>query len=419
MGNCCKFIKRSRYRNDEKSVDPVGYKQTSNYNIETSTGPQPQLPNEKRRVSSDFPNNQYFQQVNNAVIGTNNVSIGGVATVKSFNGSFLKQNNNSMIVQPSMVNVFENKLDDVNASIPHIADFYPEDNSTVPADNPLARPMFLPKASFEKHRKKTNETNSFTVTISETNLHVSKKYNSCSTIYIDDSTVSQPNLKSAIRLVACAIHYHIKRRTGDRTIEIFDERKYPLSRDTNLPANYENIVPDHRLIYKFMKNLFTAAQLTAECAIVTLIYLERVLTYAEIDLCPLNWKRLILGAILLASKVWDDQAVWNVDYCQILKDINVDNMNELERQYLNMLQFNINVPSSVYAKYYFDLRTLAEDNHLSFPQEPLTKEKALRLEAYSSEKYKDMIKLQIKNMRRTCSADNLYSPSRKSLVILS
>jgi hypothetical protein len=96
--------------------------------------------------------------------------------------------------------------------------------------------------------------------------------------------------------------------------------------------------------------------------------------------------------------------------------------NELERQYLVLMQFNINVPSSVYAKYYFDLRTLAEDNNLSFPHEQLTKEKALKLEALSSicqDKYKDIILMQSKNIRRTASADNLYTPSRKSLVILS
>ena len=73
--------------------------------------------------------------------------------------------------------------------------------------------------------------------------------------------------------------------------------------------------------------------------------------------------------------------------------------NELERQFLEMLQFNINVPSSVYAKYYFDLRTLAEANDLSFPPEPLSKERASKLEAMSL-RYEDKVGSLINTLER-------------------
>lgn len=85
-----------------------------------------------------------------------------------------------------------------------------------------------------------------------------------------------------------------------------------------------------------------------------------------------------------------------------------------------MIQFNINVPSSVYAKYYFDLRTLAEDNDLAFPGEPLSKERAEKLEAMSR-KYQDKLVLNaLKDSKKWSSLDNVsMGQPRRSIAILS
>ncbi|VDN15892.1 unnamed protein product [Dibothriocephalus latus] len=73
-----------------------------------------------------------------------------------------------------------------------------------------------------------------------------------------------------------------------------------------------------------------------------------------------SWRRQLLSCILLACKVLDDQAVWNADYCHLLKDVHVEDLNELERHTLSLIQFNTSVPPSVYAKYYFDLLTIGD-----------------------------------------------------------
>ncbi|XP_006819101.1 cyclin-Y-like protein 1-B isoform X2 [Saccoglossus kowalevskii] len=302
--------------------------------------------------------------------------------------------------------------DENSANLQHISDRERnEDDDQDPSLHPTTSTMFLTRSQTidKKHRHQAINHVSSTGSL--------QKYSSCSTIFIDDSTVSQPNLKSTIKCVALAIYFHIKNRESElRLLDIFDERLHPLTRDS-VTDDYDRHDPEHKHIYKFLRTLFNAAQLTAECAIVTLVYLERLLTYAEIDICPANWKRIVLGAVLLASKVWDDQAVWNVDYCQILKDITVEDMNELERKFLEMLQFNINVPSSVYAKYYFDLRSLADAHDLTFPSEPLSKERAQKLEAMSrisEDKFKDIVKATLK---RSASLDGIVP--RRSAAILS
>ncbi|OON18172.1 cyclin domain protein, partial [Opisthorchis viverrini] len=202
---------------------------------------------------------------------------------------------------------------------------------------------------------------------------------SSSTVRLDDSTVTRPDPKSTVRALSHAVYLQIKNR--DRRCpssympEIFDERLHPVQNEP-VPPDYGSHDPDQKNVYRFIRNLFQMAQLSPECAIVTMVYLERLLTSAETELTPATWKRAVLCAILLASKVWDDQAVWNVDYCQILKDLNVNDVNELERQFLEIIQFNINVPSSVYAKYYFDIRSLCGSSCHPFP---LSMERAFKL----------------------------------------
>lgn len=298
------------------------------------------------------------------------------------------------------------------SNLQHISEREPEDFDQDPSTHPTAGPLFMQRSRSDIRNCK--EKRRSPIILQEKPLL--KKSNSCSTIYLDDSTVSQPNLRSTIKCVTLAIFYHIRDRGSQhRTMDIFDERLHPLSKE--LPEMRD---PDHRTIYRFVRTLFNAAQLSAECAIITLVYLERLLTYAEMDISPCSWRRVVLGAVLLASKVWDDQAVWNVDYCQILKEITVEDMNELERQFLELLQFNINVPASVYAKYYFDLRTLADHNDLAFPSEPLSRERAQKLEAMSRVCEDKLGELHRNGFKKWSSLDNVNNVSaRRSTAILS
>ncbi|EPQ14134.1 Cyclin-Y-like protein 1 [Myotis brandtii] len=207
----------------------------------------------------------------------------------------------------------------------------------IPSDHPKASTIFLKKSQMDVGEKK-KKNYSYHVSPG----HRSEKYSSCSTIFLDDSTICQPNVRITVQCLALAIYYHIKNRDANRSEDIFDERLHPFT-----------------------------------------VYLERLLIYADIDICPTNWKRIILGAILLSSKYLHDQAIRNADFCQIFEGITVKDISDLERQYLYLLQFRLNVSASVYAKYYFDLRSLASDHGLPVVFAPLRKERAQNLEAIS------------------------------------
>nr|CUU99200.1 hypothetical transcript [Hymenolepis microstoma] len=157
--------------------------------------------------------------------------------------------------------------------------------------------------------------------------------------------------------------------------EIFDERVHPLFSmsshcrlDSHFSSNnypYAELRFQHQILY-FLNRLFASSLLTAESAIVSLMYLERLISSLEMHVVAWSWRRQLLACILIASKVLDDQAVWNADYCQFLKDVHVEDLNDLERHTLSLLQFNTGIPPAVYARYYFDLLTLGDVVALPF-----------------------------------------------------
>ncbi|KAK1342814.1 hypothetical protein QTO34_015581 [Cnephaeus nilssonii] len=79
--------------------------------------------------------------------------------------------------------------------------------------------------------------------------------------------------------------------------------------------------PELKVVYRFVRALFSAEHLTAECAIVTLIFIERLLDYSDINMCPRNWRRILVGSALLAYEYWDKQALWGMDFCQLINNI--------------------------------------------------------------------------------------------------
>ncbi|XP_063583607.1 cyclin-Y-like protein 2 isoform X2 [Pongo abelii] len=258
-----------------------------------------------------------------------------------------------------------------------------------PSDHPKASTIFLRKSQTDvQEKRKSNYTKHVSTE------HFTQQYSSCLTIFLDDSTVSQPHLTMTLKSVTLAIYYHIKKRDADRSLGIFDERLHPLTRKEVL-EEYFKYDPEHKLIFRFVHALFKAMRLTAEFAIISLIYIERLVSYANIDICPTNWKRIVLGAILLASKVWSDMAVWNEDYCKLFENTTVEEI--------------------VYSRFYFDLHTLAHNNGLYSPVYLLDRERAGKLEAFSRMEQDKVFYNAAKN--GSLSADDLIHLQRAKAIL--
>eukprot|EP01114_Cavostelium_apophysatum_P007822 TRINITY_DN20014_c0_g1_i1.p1 TRINITY_DN20014_c0_g1~~TRINITY_DN20014_c0_g1_i1.p1 ORF type:complete len:294 (+),score=88.52 TRINITY_DN20014_c0_g1_i1:168-1049(+) len=239
------------------------------------------------------------------------------------------------------------------------------------------------------------------------------KFSSTSSLFLD-STISKPKNAELVHCIAEYIYKLIKPSesvTREQDVyEIFNETLHPLTTKLIDPT-----IPEIETIEKFIKNIFKIGQLAAESLIMGVAYADRVMQ-AGFKFYPFNYKRLMLAALILASKVWEDQAVWNVDFLELFPLATPNDLGQLEKKILSLLSFDVSITASHYARIYFDLRAQSSAAGELFSElKPLNKDGETSLELKTSTYTQKHTK---KLHRSSGSVDDITTKVKSPRVIL-
>ena len=110
-------------------------------------------------------------------------------------------------------------------------------------------------------------------------------------------------------------------------------------------------------IYLYTKYVVLSSKMEREIPVMALVYVERLLTKTSTLLNQWNWRRIVLICLILASKIWDDESLENIHFPKVMADLSILEVNELEKTYLDLTNYELYIKGSEYAKYYFILKT--------------------------------------------------------------
>jgi len=204
--------------------------------------------------------------------------------------------------------------------------------------------------------------------------------NSTSTVHVT-STIVEPNMGELVSSVSTMLHCQMM-----RDVDADEKRKkmLPYFCEENYTGKLVKEIPAVKYIYQFLKQVFEVGQFNPECCVISLVYINRLIGVTGVPLTQSNWKPVSVSALVLAQKVWDDTPLINADFSILYPALTVKEINFLERKFLDLLEFKLTVSSSLYAQYYFELRSICEENSQTFNLKPLTKAQARRLELRSN-----------------------------------
>lgn len=261
-------------------------------------------------------------------------------------------------------------------------------------------PKFRPEVTLATHMSKLS-----------LNVIQAQRRSSTSSACVKD-TISNPNRSELLLCISYALYYHMS--TGMQTKvklhdDIFSEKLHPMTKDK---PNFSKM-PPLETVYNFLKGLYEHSKCDHEVIIMSLAYIERLLELSKLTFDSSNWRRITLAAFIVADKAWNDLAVWNEDFLALFKGfVKIRDLNALEMKFLNLIQYKIFLKSSMYTKYYFELKVFSK---MSPGQKllPPAQTKAEKAEATLANQ-----KALSRQNRRSQSLDTAALPSRAKQMLI-
>jgi hypothetical protein len=103
-------------------------------------------------------------------------------------------------------------------------------------------------------------------------------------------------------------------------------------------------------VLQYLERIHKYASCSSECFILALIYIDRLIQRNNFLLTDLNVHRVVITAVLLAAKFFDD-AYYNNAYYAKIGGVLVSEINGLEVDFLFRINFSLHVTPDVFDKY--------------------------------------------------------------------
>jgi len=111
-------------------------------------------------------------------------------------------------------------------------------------------------------------------------------------------------------------------------------------------------------VLQYLERIHKYASCSNECFVLALIYIDRLIQRNNFLLTELNVHRVVITAVLLAAKFFDD-AYYNNAYYAKVGGVLVSEMNGLEVDFLFRINFSLHVTPEVFEKYRAELLSQA------------------------------------------------------------